>query len=458
MSETSSPSAGHRPVGGDPLESPVGDLASRPVVGCAPEETLLDAAAILSANAVHALVVLPPDRPAGSSFAVLSDQDLLEAVALGRDPAAEQAGSIAGTEPVTIDAGATVREAAAAMREHEVSHLFVVDPATGGPVGVVSSLDVARVLVRSAPSASRAGRIVLGHDGGPGGDDAAALAALLAAADGAVHAVIAIPFPPRRVGEPPIEPDPGPGDWDRVKAELEAKGADVLERRALSQLRTAERRGEVVMSDSPSATLTAIGETELPDCIVVGSSRRGRLGTVLIGSTGQKLAHGSAVPVAIAPRGYADSAPERIATIAVGFDGGGESDHALELAASIARRHGAALRIIGVLETTIGEGEIIAEAYDALSGKPVTDRRKQELETRIAESVGAHAEDLSVSVEIERGRVADRLISACDHDADLLVVGSRGYGPLARVLLGSTSSRLAGRAPCPLLVATRRSH
>ncbi len=235
---------------------------------------------------------------------------------------------------------------------------------------------------------------MLGHDGGPGGDDAAALAGLLAGADGEVHAVIAIPYPPRRVGEPPIEPEPGPGNWEQIKSDLEAKATDVLERRALSRVHAAKSFGEVLIDNSAPAALTAIGEAERPDCIVVGSSRRGRLGAVLIGSTGEKLAHGSAAPVAIAPRGYSDAAPERIATVAVGFDGGGEADHALELAASIARRHGASLRVIGVLETTIGEGEIIAEAYDALSGKPVVDRRKHELETRMSESIAAHAEDL----------------------------------------------------------------
>ncbi len=428
------------------------------MVGCAPEQTLLDAAANLSANGVHALVVRPSDAAGSTPFAVFSDQDLLEAVALGRDPGAEEVGAVAATEPAVIDADATVREAAAAMREHEVSHLFVVDPATGAPVGVLSSLDVARALVRSGRPLPLPGRIVLGHDGGPGGDDAAALAGLLAGVDGEVHAVIAIPYPPRRVGEPPIEPDPGPGNWEQIKSDLEAKATAVLERRALAPLHAAKSYGEVLIGDSAPAALTAIGEAEQPDCIVVGSSRRGRLGAVLIGSTGEKLAHGSAAPVAIAPRGYSDAAPDRIATVAVGFDGGGEADHALELAASIARRHGASVRVIGVLETTIGEGEIIAEAFDALSGRPVVDRRKEELETRMSEAIAAHAEDLAVAVEIERGRVADRLSDCCGHDADLLVVGSRGYGPFARVLLGSTSSRLAGRAPCPLLVATRRSH
>lgn len=440
----------------DPLLSPVAEIASQGVIGCLPGETLLDAAGVMSAARVHALVIDAPET-AGRAFAVLSDQDLLDAVALGRDPAGEDVGRVAGTEPVTIDADATIREAAARMREHEVSHLFVVDPVSGKPQGVVSSLDIARVLVRSLPPLQRPARIVLGHDAGPGGDDAAALASLLAGADGAVHALLAIPYPPRRVGDPPIHPEPGPGNWEQISAELRAKGNEALARRALAPLEAAKSFGEVVIDNSPSAAISAIAEAERPDFIVVGSSRYGRLGKVLIGSTSEQLAHGSASPVAIAPRGYAGSAPERIGTIAVGFDGGDEAEHALELAAALARRHGASLRLIGVLETTVSEGEIISEAYDALSGKPITDRRKQDLAAGMEAAVARCAQDLPVEIEIERGRVADRLIDSCRQDTDLLVVGSRGYGPIARVLLGSTSTRLAREAPCPLLITTRRS-
>ena len=41
------------------------------------------------------------------------------------------------------------------------------------------------------------------------------------------------------------------------------------------------------------------------------------------------------------------------------------------------------------------------------------------------------------------------------NDLDLLVTGSRGYGPVRRLMLGSTSTRLVREAPCPVLVLTR---
>ena len=52
------------------------------------------------------------------------------------------------------------------------------------------------------------------------------------------------------------------------------------------------------------------------------------------------------------------------------------------------------------------------------------------------------------------GDPARELAYAAD-DLDLLVTGSRGYGPLRRLMLGSTSTKLVHEAPCPVLVLTR---
>ena len=53
------------------------------------------------------------------------------------------------------------------------------------------------------------------------------------------------------------------------------------------------------------------------------------------------------------------------------------------------------------------------------------------------------------------GPPAATLARACEGGVDLLVAGSRGYGPLMRVLLGSVSTQLVAEAPCPVLVVPR---
>jgi nucleotide-binding universal stress UspA family protein len=57
----------------------------------------------------------------------------------------------------------------------------------------------------------------------------------------------------------------------------------------------------------------------------------------------------------------------------------------------------------------------------------------------------------------ERASPVDMLLDRAALGVDLLVVGSRGYGPLMSVLLGSVSAHLIGRAACPVLVAPRSS-
>lgn len=51
--------------------------------------------------------------------------------------------------------------------------------------------------------------------------------------------------------------------------------------------------------------------------------------------------------------------------------------------------------------------------------------------------------------------LASETEASIEKDVDLLVLGSRGYGPLTRVLLGSVSRRAAQDAPCPVLVVPR---
>ena len=53
------------------------------------------------------------------------------------------------------------------------------------------------------------------------------------------------------------------------------------------------------------------------------------------------------------------------------------------------------------------------------------------------------------------GSPAEEIAEACEQGVDLLVTGSRGYGPMTRVLLGSVSRKLINEAPCPVLVVPR---
>ncbi len=135
--------------------------------------------------------------------------------------------------------------------------------------------------------------------------------------------------------------------------------------------------------------------------------------------------------------------------IGVGFDGGDEARAALRAAAAIAREHGARLRLVAVADlAATGFGWAVGAPYEALREAEHANLRRA-MEDAIAALDGVEAEAV-----VREGR-ADAVLAAASGDLDLLVVGSRNYGPLRRALLGTVSGRVADDAACPVLVVPR---
>src|SRR6188508_945938 len=117
------------------------------VFTCAEDASLEAAAALMARYSIHCVIVLegPDDE---KPWGIVSDLDLVSS-AFGHDAAAWTAGTAAGTPAVTIEADAPLRRAAQLMREYGISHLVVVDPGAQTPLGVISTLDLARVIAGS---------------------------------------------------------------------------------------------------------------------------------------------------------------------------------------------------------------------------------------------------------------------------------------------------------------------
>lgn len=114
------------------------------VLTCAAGDSIREVAAIMANHRIHAVVITASnaERPVG----VVSDLDVLAAVATGTDCTAAQA---AATETLTVSGDEPLASAAHLMNEHGVSHIVVLDAAGGYPIGVLSSLDVAAVYAES---------------------------------------------------------------------------------------------------------------------------------------------------------------------------------------------------------------------------------------------------------------------------------------------------------------------
>jgi nucleotide-binding universal stress UspA family protein len=185
--------------------------------------------------------------------------------------------------------------------------------------------------------------------------------------------------------------------------------------------------------------------------LVVGSSRRGRLGLVLPGSVGERLLGGAPCPVGITPN---DGEPvdEGFEPIGVAFDDRAESREALEVAIELARAAGAKLTTYTVFEPVdtapalVTPGWVVPEVY--------VDDRHAQAEAGVRAARDRVPDDLLAGAELLMGDPAD-LLGEVTAELDLMVCGSRGYGPLRAVLLGSVSGRLARTAECPLLITPR---
>ena len=204
-------------------------------------------------------------------------------------------------------------------------------------------------------------------------------------------------------------------------------------------------------SGSPARGLHTVAEELRPAAIVAGSTHRGRVGHVLPGGVGERLLHGAPCPVAIAPHGYG-SEPAELHTIGVAFDGGPEARDALDAAVRLARAGGAELSTYTATEpietapATIQAGLAFPPGYSVA--------RREQAERIVDAARELLPADLHGGARLVTGHAAEAL-AAASRELDLLVCGSRGYGPLHAVLAGSVSLALARTAACPLLIVPR---
>jgi nucleotide-binding universal stress UspA family protein len=215
---------------------------------------------------------------------------------------------------------------------------------------------------------------------------------------------------------------------------------------------------DCVKLESTSAARALHEEAERSEAtmLVVGSSRRARSGRALAGGTAERLLHGAPCPVDVVPRDW--TVEERIATIGVAYVDSEEAREAVRAAWALARRTGARLRAFTVVRETPGMRLEIEPRYEeGQTGKELIDVLG-EYKLRAAEQLSALIEELGGEVPVEAdalvGDPAELLVDL-SRSLDLMVLGSRGYGPLRAVLLGSVSARVAREAHCPVTVLPR---
>lgn len=276
--------------------------------------------------------------------------------------------------------------------------------------------------------------VVVGYDGSESGREAVALATLLTRALGGRVVVVV-------VDEIHLLTGPAPGDEEHERALRATRDEGV------SAASGVEAEGRVIWGSVPEC-LEVIATDVGADLIVVGSTHRGAIGRVAPGSVGDRLLAGAPCAVAVAPRGFA-SGDVGVRRVGVGFNGEAESWAALRLADGIAGALRASLTVIGAVPVVprIGSRVSHTEAgYERVVSSWLAER--------IGEAADACSSGAAVTEALEHGDPAEILVGSSE-DLDLLVLGSRGYGPVGRVLLGGVASRVITGAACPVIVTPR---
>jgi nucleotide-binding universal stress UspA family protein len=284
--------------------------------------------------------------------------------------------------------------------------------------------------------------VIAGCDGGERGRQAVALGRTIAGLTGARLLIVGVyphpglPFPPPLAHR----------EDERHRMESALRGVqDEL---------APEAHVAAVAGLSPAHALCEVAEQKSAATIVVGSrhapARR-------MGDADHALQVLRSAPAAVLVAPDDRPAPEELRRIAVGFDGTASSRDALAAAARLARSAGASLMLLSAVAPEVSawwlEGAAsldreIVERYRLTRGRELDDAAKETLRDLPA---------VETTHELLQGDAVAQLIAA-SASADLLVVGSRRWGALGRLVLGTVSEAVVRESRCPTLVVPRRRH
>lgn len=282
--------------------------------------------------------------------------------------------------------------------------------------------------------------LTVGYLATPTGDDGVALAAALARTFGADVDVVLV------VREEMPDGHPGRAQYQELLLERGeqwiAKAVSTLTGAATSV------NANVLVGESFAETLLQFAEEHESDLIVVGGARDGFFGGHVIGPVSSALLHSSTIPVALAPRGYSDDAPDRIEAITAAVPSRAGDDNPLPFAITLASAANLSIRMVSLVSS-----ENLAEAAD------LKELRQMQIDAA-QENLAVAARALPESPEIEslvaEGMTLESALKKLNwDDTDVLVVGSSRFAAPKRIFLGSTASRILAGTDAPVIVIPR---
>jgi nucleotide-binding universal stress UspA family protein len=232
---------------------------------------------------------------------------------------------------------------------------------------------------------------------------------------------------------------PSPYARSFIKRELARQGQEILDAEvaAIEEL-GGEIAGAHLAGGRISDEVLRRAKTVGADLIVLGSRGRGAVGRLLLGSHAEDIVHRASCPVLIVRYGEENWPPEHV----IAADDFSETaTQATAMGISIGALYDAGATLLHAYPQLVrGESEFpVHEAERDLTARAES----------LPNTAGA-----SAKTKLWEGDAAEGLIAAAwaDRGNTLIVLGSRGLGPVGRARLGSTATKVVRAAPCPVLV------
>lgn len=285
--------------------------------------------------------------------------------------------------------------------------------------------------------------VVAGVDGSPAGLAAVRWAAYEARREDAplklVHAV-----PPL-----PRNPYPTAGQYiEDLRAAALADGKRYVDEATAAALDAVPTLTLTAVQRSGNPTLVLARESATARLVAIGATGRNGLVDLMIGSTALGLPARAHAPVVIV-RGRTDGAPPDTGAVVVALSGSPLDEAPVAFAFEQASRRGAELVALHAWsDSVLPEFDRVAHGLE--NWREVVERERRLL----AEGLAGHAErypDVAVRDVVVYDRPARALIDYST-TAQLVVVGTRGRGPLSGTVLGSTSRAVGKLAQCPVAI------
>jgi nucleotide-binding universal stress UspA family protein len=291
--------------------------------------------------------------------------------------------------------------------------------------------------------------VVVGFDARSSGADALALARAYSRLTGA--RLIAVAVHPAHTA---ISPGRVDAEWiaDRHRAAEEIL-AQARELMGADEAAAAEYR--IVASSSAAHGLHDVAEETGAGLIVVGSHHEASEARMFAGSTAERLLSGSVCPVGVAPAGLRERASVEVTRIGVAYIEEPEAQAALAAAAALAQTAVARGRTVELrLYTVVAPPSEVSPLFGRDAERAFTATAREYYDAALDAAIKRLPAEVPATGHVLTGDVVE-VLAELGADVDVLFCGSRGYGPVRRVLLGGVSSRLVRRARSPVVVAPR---